>query len=55
MGLVASQHSRHSVSQETEAAMQAELRDSLVLELGGCDCPLLFFESLYVMRWAAAG
>ena len=43
MGLVASQHSRHSVSQEQEASMQAELRDSLVLEMGSCDCPLLFF------------
>lgn len=43
MGLVASQHSRHSVSEEQEASMQAELRDSLVLEMGSCDCPLLFF------------
>ena len=46
MGLVASQHSRHSSSQEQEAAMQAELRDSLVLEMGSSDCPVtpvLFF------------
>ena len=43
MGLVASQHSRHSVSQEQEASMQAELRDSLVLEMGSCDCPVLLF------------